>query len=189
MIRTFINLTRGDLGFKTERAIAISLSLPSTQRQDYESMAAYFDEAILRIRALPGVEAVGGATYLPLLGYNPGVNFTLDGRASSPETALRADIQPITPDYFQAIGIQLLQGRQFTEAEMTPQPNTAIVNNAFAKKFWPAENPLGKRLLLQGETLSRAPLVVVGVVGDVKQFGARAEPRHGNCTFRCVSPL
>jgi predicted permease len=177
MIRTFLNLTREDPGFKTERAIAVSLSLPSSQRRDYESMAAYFDEAIRRIRALPGIEAVGGVTYLPLVGYNPGVNFTLDGRASSPNAALRADIQPITPEYFQAIGIPLLQGRQFTEAEMTPQPNTAIVNNAFAKKFWPEEDPLGKHILLQDETISRAPLEVIGVVGDVKQFGVRTEPR------------
>jgi predicted permease len=177
MIRTFLNLTREDPGFKTERAIAVSLSLPSSQRRDYENMATYFDEAIRRIRALPGVESVGGVTYLPLIGYNPGVNFMLDGRASSPDTAPRADIQPITPDYFQAIGIPLLRGRQFTEAEMTPQPNTAIVNNVFAKKFWPAEDPLGKHILLQGAALSRAPLVVVGVVGDVKQFGVRTEPR------------
>jgi predicted permease len=177
MIRTFLNLTREDPGFKTERAIAVSLSLPLSQRRDYENMAAYFDEAIRRIRALPGVESVGGATYLPLIGYNPGVNFTLDGRASSPDTAPRADIQPITPDYFQAIGIPMLRGRQFTEAEMAPQPNTALVNNVFANKYWPAEDPLGKQILLQDDALSRAPLVVVGVVGDVKQFGVRTGSR------------
>jgi putative ABC transport system permease protein len=177
MIRTFLNLTRVDPGFKTERAIAVSLSLPSSQRRDYESVATYFDEAIRRISALPGIEAVGGVGYLPLIGYNPGVNFALAGRAASPDAASRADIQPITPGYFQAIGIPLLLGRQFTQAEMTPQPNTAIVNNTFAQKFWPAEDPLGKHILLQDETLSRAPLVVVGVVGDVKQFGLRTDPR------------
>jgi len=140
-------------------------------------VATYFDEAIRRISALPGIEAVGGVAYLPLIGYNPGVNFTLDARVSSPEEAMRADIQPITPGYFRAIGIPLLRGRQFTEAEMRPQPNTIIVNNTFAKKFWPGEDPLGKHISLQDETLSRAPLVVVGVVGDVKQFGLRSDPR------------
>ena len=180
MIRSFLKLTKGDPGFKIESAVAISLALPSSNKdggKDYESVAAYFDEAIRRLRAVPGVESVGGVTYLPLVGYNPGVNFTLDGRASAPEAALRADIQPITPDYFQAIGIPLLRGRPFTETEMTPQPATAIVNATFAKKFWPDEDPLGKHVLLQDDRLSRTPLVVVGVCGDVRQFGLRAPAR------------
>jgi putative ABC transport system permease protein len=177
MIRTFLNLTKEDPGFDPAHAVAVSLALPRSQRQDYGSLASYFDEAILRLRAVPGVESVGGVTYLPLVGYNPGVNFTIDGRASSPETAERADVQPITPDYFQAIGIPVLRGRQFTEAEMKPQPDAAIINNAFAKKFWPDEDPLGKYILLQGTEVPRGPLVVVGIVGDVRQFGLRTEPR------------
>lgn len=177
MIRTYLNLTKEDPGFKPEHAIAVSLSLPSSQRPDHESLASYFDEAIRRIRALPGVESVGGVTYLPLVGYNPGVSFTLDGRAPSPAMAPRADIQPITPDYFQAMGIPLLRGRQFTDAEMQPQPATAIINNAFAKKFWPDDDPLGKHIQLQDDNLPHAPLIVVGIAGDVKQFGLRTEPR------------
>jgi putative ABC transport system permease protein len=178
MIRTFLNLTKEDPGFNPKGAGAVSLSLPPSNREgEHESLASYFDEAIRHIRALPGVESVGGVAYLPLVGYNPGVDFTLDGRASAPETWLRADIQPITPDYFRAIGIPLLRGRQFNEAEMTPQPDAAIVNNAFAKKFWPGEDPLGKRINLQGDSTPRGPLVVVGVVGDVRQFGLHMEPR------------
>ncbi|MGH9938104.1 MAG: FtsX-like permease family protein, partial [Blastocatellia bacterium] len=137
-------------------------------------LASYFDEAIRRIRALPGVESVGGVAYPPMVGYNPGVDFTIGGRASA---SYRADIQPITPDYFQAIGIPLLRGRQFTEAEMKPQPEVAIVNNAFARKFWPNEDPLGKYILLQDGNFPRGPLVVAGVAGDVKQFGLATEPR------------
>lgn len=177
MIRTFLNLSKEDPGFKPARAVAVSLALPPSQNPNYESLANYFDEAIRRVRAVPGVESVGGVTYLPLVGYNPGVNFMIDGRTSSPETALRADIQPITPDYFQAIGIPVLHGRQFTETEMKPQPDVAIINNAFAKKFWPDEDPMGKHIMLQGDTLASTPLVVVGVVGDVKQFGLGTDPR------------
>jgi putative ABC transport system permease protein len=180
MIRTFLNLTKEDPGFNPKRAGAVSLSLPQSnkdKRQDHESLASYFDEAIRRIRALPGVESVGGVTYLPLVGYNPGVDFTIDGSASAPEGGLRSDIQPITPDYFRAIGIPLLRGRQFTDAEMKPQPDVAIINNAFAKKFWSGEDSIGRLIQLQSDTLPRGPLVVVGVVGDVKQFGLHMEPR------------
>jgi putative ABC transport system permease protein len=181
MIRTVLNLTKEDPGFNPKHAGAVSLSLPPSNKNgkdglsDHEILDSYFDEAIRRIRALPGVESVGGVAYPPLVGYNPGVNFTIDGRAA--ETGLRADIQPITPDYFQAIGVPLLRGRQFTEAEMKPQPEVAIVNKAFARKFWPDEDPLGKYILLQDDKFPRGALVVTGVAGDVKQFGLHTEPR------------
>jgi putative ABC transport system permease protein len=170
-------LTKEDPGFKSEHAIAVSLSLPSTRPPDFENLASYFDEAIRRIRAQPGVESVGGVTYLPLVGYNPGVNFTIDGVASPPEIAPRADIQPITEDYFQAMGIPLLRGRQFTHADLTPKPDAAIINQAFAKKFWPDEDPLGKQIRLQDARFSQGLLLVIGVAGDVKQFGLREQPR------------
>jgi putative ABC transport system permease protein len=186
MIRTILNLTNEDPGFDPKHAVAATLSIPPSNsknskdgsrdgRSDHEIPASYFDEAIRRIRALPGVESVGGIAYPPMVGYNPGVSFTIIGRAA--ERELRADIQPITPDYFQAIGIPLLRGRQFTGAEMKKQPEVAIVNNAFVKKFWPNEDPLGKYILLQDDKLPREPLVVAGIVGDVKQFGLATEPR------------
>ncbi|MGH9755540.1 MAG: ABC transporter permease [Blastocatellia bacterium] len=186
MIRTVLNLTNEDPGFNPKHAGAVTLSIPPSNsknskdgsrdgRSDHEILVSYFDEAIRRIRALPGVESVGGVAYPPMVGYNPGVDFTIGGRAA--ETELRADIQPITPDYFQAIGIPLLRGRQFTEAEMKPQPEVAIVNNAFARKFWPDEDPMGKHILLQDDNLPRGPLVVIGLAGNVKQFGLATEPR------------
>jgi putative ABC transport system permease protein len=182
MIRTVLNLTNEAPGFDPKHAGAVTLSIPPSNgkdgardgRSDNEILASYFDEAIRLIRALPGVESVGGVAYPPMVGYNPGVDFTIGGRASA---SYRADIQPITPDYFQAIGIPLLRGRQFTEAEMKPQPEVAIVNNAFARKFWPNEDPLGKYILLQDGNFPRGPLVVAGVAGDVKQFGLATEPR------------
>ncbi len=180
MIRTVLNLTNESPGFNPKNAGAVTLSPPPSNREssdgrsDHEILASYFDEAIRRIRALPGVESVGGVAYPPMVGYNPGMDFTIGGRASA---SYRADIQPITPDYFQAIGIPLLLGRQFTEAEMKPQPEVAIVNNAFARKFWPNEDPLGKYILLQDGNFPRGPLVVAGVAGDVKQFGLATEPR------------
>jgi putative ABC transport system permease protein len=177
MIRTVLNLTNEAPGFDPKHAGAVTISIPPSNndgRHEHEILASYFDEAIGRIRALPGVESVGGVAYPPMVGYNPGVDFTIGGRASA---SYRADIQPITPDYFQAIGIPLLSGRQFTEAEQKPQPEVAIVNNAFAKKFWPNEDPMGKHILLQDDNLPRGALVVVGLAGDVKQFGLATEPR------------
>jgi putative ABC transport system permease protein len=178
MIRTVLKLTSESPGFDPTRAGAVTLSiLPSNdkdERSDHEILASYFDEAIRRIRALPGVESVGGVAYPPMVGYNPGVNFTIGGRGATPN---RADIQPITPDYFQALGVPLLRGSQFTGLDMKPLPEVAIVNNAFAKKFWPDEDPMGKHILLHGDGLPRGPLVITGIAGDVKQFGLDTDPR------------
>lgn len=183
MIRTVLNLTNANPGFDPKHASAITISIPPSnskdssedRRSDDENLASYFDETMRRIRALPGVESVGGVAYPPMVGYNPGVDFMISGRGA--EMKLRADIQLITPDYFQAIGTPLLRGRQFTEAEMKQQPEIAIVNNAFAKKFWPNEDPMGKHILLQNDNLPRNPLIVIGVAVNVKQFGLATEPR------------
>src|SRR5262249_49897540 len=110
MIRTVLNLTNEDPGFNPKHAVAVTISVPPSKndgRSEHEILASYFDKAIRRIRAWPGVEWGGGVASPPMVGYNPGVYFTIGGRTT--ETGLRADIQPITPDYFQAIGIPLLR--------------------------------------------------------------------------------
>jgi putative ABC transport system permease protein len=175
MIRTVLNLTKEDPGFKAEHAVAVSLSLSPSRYPTKESLAAYYDESIRRIEALPGVEAVGGVSYMPLVGYNPGANFTLEGRpAANPGEALRADYQPITPAYFRAIGMPLISGREFNAADMKPVPTSAIVNQAFARKFLSDGDPTGKQIQIQNHA---SPVLIVGVVGDVRQFGLQNNPR------------
>jgi len=177
MIRTFLNLTRESPGFNSDRAIALSLS-PRAPKTSGDQTADYYDQAVARIRAMPGVESVGGVAYLPLIGYNPGTDFTIEGRdAQFRESADRVDFQPITPDYFRAMGIPLLSGRQFSDGELKPFPEVVMINLSLANKFWPGEDPLGKRIRLQGEQKPQSVLTVVGVVGDVKQFGLQTDPR------------
>lgn len=178
MIRTFLNLMREDTGFNPDRAIALSLSLPPAEYPSNESISAYFDEMMKKINSVPGVESTGAVSYLPLIGYNPGTNFLIEGQIDVlPELAPRADFQPITPGYFDAIGIPLLRGRQFNQSDMKPAPEAVIINSALAKKFWHDEDPLGKHIQIPGNASTPAPLVIVGVVGDVKQFGLDTVPR------------
>jgi len=178
MARTFLNLTKEDPGFNPEHALAVSLSLLPSQYPDYASLVSHFDETIARIEAVPGVESVGGVTYMPLIGYNPGTSFMIEGRDEPPpEMAPRADFQPVTPGYFRAIGMPLLAGRHFSGADVKQTPGTAIINNALAKKFWPGEDPLGKHIQLRGDDHPGSSLSIIGVVGDVKQFGLHSDPR------------
>jgi putative ABC transport system permease protein len=178
MIRTFLNLTNEHPGFNPENALALTLTLPRSQNADYGSLATFFNEAIGRIKSVPGVEAVGGVGYLPLIGYNPGTEFAIEGRtAASPETNPRADLQPVTPYYLQAMGISLVRGRGFTEADMRAAPETALINQALARELWPGEEPLGQHIQLLGKNAPAGPLVIVGIIGDVKQFGLHTDPR------------
>ncbi|HET9529702.1 MAG TPA: ABC transporter permease [Blastocatellia bacterium] len=178
MVRTFLNLTYEDPGFNPARAMALSLSLPPSRYSDYEKIASYYDALLREVKALPGVESAGGVTYLPLVGYNPGTAFVVEGQSSlSKEAMPRADFQPVTPGYFEAMGIPLLDGRGFKDSDAGPVPEAIVINSVLAKKFWPGEASLGKRLLVQPLTGRPIPAVVVGVVGDVKQFGLHTEPR------------
>jgi len=178
MVRTFLNLTAEDPGFDFRRAIALSLALPPAEYPTDESVSIYFNEAIRKLSSVQGVESVGAVTYLPLIGYNPGTDFAIEGRARvSTEPALRADFQPVTPAYFDSIAIPLLRGRLFNEGDMKQAPEVVIINNALAKRFWPDEDPIGKHIELLGNNALPNSLVIAGIVGDVKQFGLHTEPR------------
>ncbi|MFY9609204.1 MAG: ABC transporter permease [Blastocatellia bacterium] len=178
MIRTFLNLTNEDPGFNSKNALALTLTLPRSQNADYGSAASFFNEAIGRVKSVPGVEAVGGVTYLPLVGYNPGTDFTVQGRtATSAETNPRADLQSVTPDYLRAMGISLVRGRGFTEADMRAAPEVTLINQAMAREFWPGEEPLGQHIQLLGKDAPAGQLAIVGIIGDVKQFGLHTDPR------------
>jgi putative ABC transport system permease protein len=178
MARTFLNLTNEAPGFNPDRAIALSLSLPPPQYTRFESLASYYDPLLRQIEALPGVESVGGVTYLPLVGYNPGTAFTVEGETpASKETMPRADYQPVTDGYFRAMGIRVLSGREFVASDLADVPDKAIINSALAKRFWPDQDPLGKSIRVQADTARPASVIIVGVVGDVRQFGLHQEPR------------
>jgi predicted permease len=178
MIRTLLNLADETPGFDPEHTIAVSLSPSPAQCPTRESLASFTDEAIRRLRAVPGVETVGGISFMPLVGYNPGTDFAIDGRTPvSPEATPRADYQQVTPDYFRAMGMPVVRGRPFTEDEMKSEPEVVIVNQALAARFWPGEDALGRRIHLMGTAGPHHSLAIVGVVGDVKQFGLHTDPR------------
>ncbi len=132
---------------------------------------------------------MGGISFMPLVGYNPGTDLVIEGRADSSGQGLRADYQEITPDYFRAMGIPVLRGRPFAEAEVSAEPHVAIVNQSLAARFWPAGDALGRRVQLVGGGRPRRSLAIVGVVGDVKQFGLQSRPRPELYVPRCTRSL
>jgi len=172
LLRSFAKLTAVDPGFRPEHVIAADLSL--SWGLDERGWIAFSQQALARVAALPGVRAAGLTHNLPLSGDSSTRAFTLPGRPLPAGEKPAAEFRRVSPDYFRAMGVALLRGRAFGNQDRADAPGVAIINEALARKFFGAEDPLGKRLLI--EDGPPRPREVVGVVGDVRHFGPGIEP-------------
>ena len=179
LIRSFVRLIEVDPGFKPENVISFNLTLPSTKYQ-YDRHARDFAAQVSeRLGRLPNVQAVGITFGRPL--DNNGMmrtTFDVEGRPPNPpEKRTPTQVHPSSPDFFRALGIPLKRGRLFTQAENRPDvPQVVVVSEEFAKKYFPNEDPIGKRIRLGithdtaevGKGTITAGGEIVGIVGDVK---------------------
>ncbi|HEV2669220.1 MAG TPA: ABC transporter permease [Blastocatellia bacterium] len=164
MLRTLYRLTRADLGFNAENLLTVQFSLPG-RTYNIERRLAFFRECRARIESLPGVGSAAFAMSLPVVGSNWGSTFTV---ADRPAEKSWANFTPVSANYFETMGVRLLRGRVFSEAEMADSPPVTVINESLARSLWPNENPVGKRLK-QGSAESQAAWrEVIGMVSDVK---------------------
>jgi predicted permease len=138
-------------------------------------VALLTDDAVHRIEQVPGVAAVANVPFLPLEG-GFGLGFDIAGRSlpSGSRTTGGATWMYVSSHYFQALEIPLKQGRLFDERDKASGPPVVIINEAFAKKYWPKANPLGERIVIgkgMGPNFTDAPREVVGIIGNVKESG------------------
>jgi putative ABC transport system permease protein len=165
LIRSFIQLTRVNPGFRAEQALSFRVTLQGEKYKQDEPTRIRVAEFEQRLRALPGVTAVAATSVLPLSGRGSMLGFAVEGAPPPP-----ANVNPeiavasTTPDYFRAIGAPLRRGRQFTGQDHTAAPRVAIANEAAVRRWFPDGDPVGKRVNINGVTRE-----VVGVVGDVLQ--------------------
>jgi putative ABC transport system permease protein len=171
LMRAYWRLEQVDPGFDATSGLAIDISLPETLYPDDQGVEAYYRECLVRLNELPGVESAGAVDIMPLVGWNPGTRFATEERGEAVE---HADIQPVTPAYFTAMGIHVVQGRVFADAELGRKRPVAIVNERLVRRLWPSGEAVGRRIRLDGDEPWRT---IVGVVGDVRQFGVQEEPR------------
>ena len=166
MISSLSHLLGVDLGFNPQNVITMRLSLPRN-RYTLAQMAAFFRQLENRVRSLPGVQDAAIVNQLPMNDVTANSSFEVDGRKANSDINV-ADMQLISPDYFRVIGISLIRGRSFTDQDVNLPPLYVIVNQTFARKVWPGENPIGKRIRLR----QNAPwLSVIGIVADIKNHG------------------
>jgi putative ABC transport system permease protein len=150
MIRSFRNLQRGELGFDARNVLTARLMLPSYKYGDGAKRQAFVDQVTARIRSLPGVEAVGTTPFLPLSGWSGGRSFVIQGEpAPAPGREPQAEIRIVNEDYFHALRIPLTRGRAFAETDRLGSPNVVVVNETLARRFFPGQDPIGRRIRVQ----------------------------------------
>ena len=177
MIKSFSQLQKVDLGFNPDRLVSMNIQLSRTKYQGPLS-AQFFRQLIERVESMPGVESAGATTAMFIDALPNSTNFTVEGKPPvSASEQIETPVDSVTPSYFRTMGIALLQGREFTEQDGLDAPPVAIINDTFARRFWPAEDPVGRRFKF-GDTSSNAPwMTIVGVVGDMRRTGLDVDVR------------
>jgi len=177
MIRSVRNLAAIDPGFDPASVLTLRVSLPADPAGAEPTGTAGNRRVLERIRAVPGVAAASLASDLPLEGSASAVFYAAEGQGSvTAENRPRAYIHRVTPEFFATLRIPLLAGRTFTPAEVVPDTPVVIVSERVTRRFWPGQDPLGKRIKL-GDLHADSPWrEIIGVVPDVKYRGLPDNP-------------
>ena len=173
-LQRFIN---SDPGWQVDGLLTAQMSLRGEKYADDKQRVVFLTELEKRLSAIPGVQhaAIGGSN--PVYGYNSSSSFLVEGRPEPPkDTYPEMFFEPVSSDYFQALGARLQQGRTFNDGDTADRPNVLIINETTARTFWPNENPIGKRVGNTAPAEKRKFSEIVGVVNDVAFPGGLGEP-------------
>jgi putative ABC transport system permease protein len=169
VMRSFVQVMNTNPGFDASRLLTLSVSLPSAAYPRPERQAAFFEQALEKMAALPGVEVAAAASDVPFGGSDQISPFLVAGRpAPRPGEKPSALWYAISPGYFRAMGIPLLRGRDFTASDTPAATRVAIINETLARKVFPGEDPIGRRIVLEMD--SGATREIVGIVKDVRHY-------------------
>jgi putative ABC transport system permease protein len=174
MAKSFWALVHTAPGFRSEHILTARLSLPRSRYPNNRRIAAFEQELLDSLRGRPGIQSAGFTSYLPLSGTDNGWAFFIEGRPPLPVGVyIMAKYRPVSPGYFETIGIPLLQGRGFTPADTAESPLVMVINASMAREYWGTQNPVGQRMHFAGP----AWRTIVGVVGDVLHEGLDSEAK------------
>lgn len=181
LLRTFAHLRAVRLGFEPAHVLTGRILPPGYKYGDPKELLALHDAVLQRVRSLPGVEAVGSVTFLPLSGWHGTRAFRLEGEAPPPPGGEKeAEFRMIDPGYLRAMAIRLRAGRRFDARDRSDAPRVVLVNQAFVRRFLPgvpSADAVGRRVSIELRRGGGAPLrEIVGVVGDVRHFGFERPP-------------
>lgn len=173
----FVEMTHRDPGLQPKELLAFNVGIPGSEYSGQRQLA-FYDQLLDRLTHLPGARAAALAMPLPLTGSSMRVRFDIAGRPAPPSARPGSDIAIISPGFFQTAGIPLLEGRGFSDRDDSATPPVLIVNRAFADKFFPGENAIGKWIRSGAVSDARGPLMreIVGIVGNARQSPIATQP-------------
>lgn len=164
MVQSFQRMQRVDFGFDPAQTMTAEFALPEARYKEPATRMAFYQQLMERVHNLPGVQAVGGGTRLPIGDW---LKITFYAEGQSPEEQKSnpvVDIQSITGDYFQSVGVNVIKGRAFTPQDAATAPPVIVVNEKVARRFWPDQDPIGKRVKFAQAQANW--MTVVGVVNN-----------------------
>ena len=178
LLESFARLRGVDPGFRADHVLKVRVDAPITKYGDFTKRSAFFERLLDRVRALPGVAAAGFTSALPLTWDGGTGAFAPEGVPPRPDLIWDANNRVVSPGYFEAMRIPLRRGRLIQESDGPDAPPVVLINETMARKFWPNQDPLGKRMKfgLPGDDVPW--LRIVGIVGDVRQMRLNDPPRE-----------
>jgi putative ABC transport system permease protein len=177
LLKSFHRLESVDLGFNPENTLTMVASLPPAKYDNEEKALRFYGDAQERLRQSPGIRAVGLSNNLPFTESSEVDGIIVEGQEPAPGSDAQmeqASLQSVTPGTFQALGIPLLQGRDFQNTDTTNTPRVAIIDEPLARRYWPANDAIGRRIQTSG---NREWMTIVGIVGGIKQSNLTEEKR------------
>ena len=179
LVRSFIAMGRVTLGFEARQVLALRVDLPRAKYQQDARVASFYEELVARLSALPGVESAAAGSSLLLSSLPNSAGLIVEGRppATGAGTNIPVPFDSVSPSFFQALRIPLVKGRLFDKTDGADNLPVVVVNEAFVRRFFPAEDPIGRRV-----AFGRAPdtnttwLTIVGVVRDTRRGGLDRQP-------------
>ncbi|HET6976473.1 MAG TPA: ABC transporter permease [Pyrinomonadaceae bacterium] len=170
MIRSVMRIREVEPGLRPQNLLTAKVTLPREKYTDVDSAIRFHQQVLERVQHLPGVQSAGLISHLPIeeMGYN--ANVAVEGKTYPPNESPLVEFRVVSNDYFETAGIPLLRGRVFSNQEGDDKQAVVVINETMSKQIWPGEDPIGKRLR------DEDPVTVIGVVGDVKNYGLLRQP-------------
>jgi putative ABC transport system permease protein len=178
LINSFLRLRNVDPGFRAENLLTMKIVLPETKYDEMAKRSAFYTDLIQRVQSLAGVRSAAVTTNLPLYRQGNSIGIGIEGQPAPPPGQERIIVTRIvSPGYLDTMGIPLLRGRQLTEQDTENSPNVVIISETMARRYWPGEEAVGKRIAIGRIKKPEDWIQVIGVAKDVRQFELTADPK------------
>jgi putative ABC transport system permease protein len=178
LINSFLRLRNVDPGFRTDNLLTMKIVLPEPKYEEMERRSAFYTELVNRVQSLAGVRSAAVTSNLPLYRQGNSISIGIEGQPAPPPGQERIIVtRIISPRYFDTMSIPVLQGRGLTEQDTETTPNVVVISETMARRYWPGEDAVGKRIAVGRIRKPADWIQVVGVAKDVRQFELNAEPK------------